>query len=105
MTKKLICLHTAPANVATFDQLARQLAPDIPVEHVLDESLLTDARAAGAITPEIAERIRARVLAADADGGVVLCTCSTIGGAAEQIRHPSAGFVQRVDRAMAERAA
>jgi hypothetical protein len=35
---------------------------------------------------------------------VVLCTCSTIGGAAEQVRHPSAGPVQRVDRAMAERA-
>jgi hypothetical protein len=104
VSKKLVFLHTAPANVATFDQLAHQLAPDIPVEHILDESLLADARRSGVITAELADRIRARVLATDSESGVVLCTCSTIGGAAEQIRHPSAGFVQRVDRAMAERA-
>lgn len=102
--KKLTLLHTAPANVTTFDRLLRELAPDIPAEHLLDESLLNDARAAGEITPALAERISSRLLAAGDESAVLLCTCSTIGGAAEQVVHPRAGRVQRVDRAMAERA-
>jgi hypothetical protein len=104
MTKKITLLHTAPANVATFERLARSLAPEIPVQHILDESLLADARSAGSITPELTQRIQAQILSADEESAVVLCTCSTIGGAAEQLRHPTAGAVQRVDRAMAERA-
>jgi hypothetical protein len=104
MTKKLTFLHTAASNVTTFDRLARTLAPEIPVEHILDERLLADARAAGTITPELAARIQAKILAADDESAVVLCTCSTIGGAAEQVRHPTAGLALRVDRAMAERA-
>lgn len=102
--KKLVLLHTAPANVATFSALLQELAPDIPTEHVLDEQLLIDARNAGTVTPELAERIKARILAADEDTGLVLCTCSTIGSAAEAVTHPAAGPVLRVDRAMAEEA-
>lgn len=102
MTKKLTFLHTAASNVTTFDRLVREVAPDIPVEHLLDERLLADARAAGSITPALAQRIEARILDADAESATVLCTCSTIGGAAEQITHPTAGPVLRVDRAMAE---
>jgi hypothetical protein len=104
MTKKLTFLHTAATNVATFDQLLRELAPDIPAAHLLDERLLADARAAGTITPALAAQIEARLLEADAESAVVLCTCSTIGGAAEAVTHPTAGPVVRVDRAMAEQA-
>jgi hypothetical protein len=104
VTKQITFLHTAASNVATFDKLVRELAPDIPVEHILDESLLQEARTAGQITPELAGRIGERLLSASDESAVVLCTCSTIGGAAEKLRHPSAGPVQRVDRAMAVRA-
>jgi hypothetical protein len=102
--KKITFLHTAATNVATFDRLARELAPEIPVQHLLDERLLADARSAGAITPDLAQRIEARLLEADEESAVVLCTCSTIGGAAEAVTHPTAGPVLRVDRAMAEQA-
>jgi hypothetical protein len=63
MPKKIAFLHTASANVVTFDRLARTLAPDIPIEHMLDESLLADARTAGMITPELAQRIEAKIRA------------------------------------------
>ncbi len=102
--KKLVLLHTAPANVATFSALLQEMAPEIPAEHVLDEQLLADARNAGTVTPELAARIEERLLAADDDAGLILCTCSTIGGAAEAVTHPVAGPVLRVDRAMAEEA-
>jgi hypothetical protein len=84
------------------------MAPDIPAQHILNEGLLRDARAAGEITPALAQQINDAILeAGDGPKGrpaVVLCTCSTIGGSAEQIHHPSAGRVLRVDRAMAEMA-
>lgn len=104
MSKKLTLLHTARDNVATFSKLLNELAPDIPAEHILDETVLQDARAAGEVTPAVAARIEAKVLSADPNTALVLCTCSTIGGAAEQITHPNAGPVLRVDRAMAEKA-
>jgi hypothetical protein len=106
VTKTLTFLHTLPIHIATFDRLVAEIDPAIPVRHVVDESLLQEARAAGAITPELERRIGARVRqAAEAeDAAVVLCTCSTIGGSAEQSGGQLDQPVLRVDRPMAERA-
>ena len=41
--KKITFLHTAAANVASFERLAQEMAPNIPTEHILDERLLADA--------------------------------------------------------------
>jgi hypothetical protein len=101
----LTFLHTAPSNVVTFDRLLQEMAPDIPARHILNEKLLQDARAAGEITPALAQQISTAILEAGDDSAVVLCTCSTLGGSAEQVHHPTAGRVLRVDRAMAEKAA
>ena len=78
------------AQAAVLDRAAAKR------QHIVDESLLNDARAAG-ITPALAGRVRERIAEAG-PAATVLCTCSTIGGCAEQ-----AGAL-RVDRAMAERA-
>ena len=102
--KTLTFLHTAPIHIATFDRLVAEIDPAIPVRHVVDESLLSDARAAGAITPDLERRIGARVQDAAVDTAVVLCTCSTIGGSAERAGLPLPQPVLRVDRPMAERA-
>ena len=109
MTKTLVFLHTAPANVTTFAQLLAEIDPTIPAKHVLDESLLAEARAHG-ITPEVTARVQQALReATDDETAMVLCTCSTIGGVAEQAGVAQGGAahgqpVLRVDRAMAERA-
>ncbi|WP_437509265.1 hypothetical protein [Sorangium sp. So ce1099] len=104
MMKTLTFLHTSPVHIATFDRLLGEMAPTIPAKHVVDESLLRDARASG-LTPEVARRIEQAILSAVADGSaVVLCTCSTIGGCAERAGQNAGHPVLRVDRAMAERA-
>jgi hypothetical protein len=96
MPRSLVFLHTSPVHIATFDGLLSASGADVAARHIVDEGLLSDARAGG-ITPELAGRIRERI-AQSGDDALVLCTCSTIGGCAEQ-----AGAL-RVDRAMAERA-
>jgi hypothetical protein len=104
MAKTLAFLHTLPLNITTFDHLLAEIDPTIPVRHFVDESLLQDARAYG-ITDELEQRIERRVRDAMADDvAVVVCTCSTIGGSAEQVDMGAAHPVVRVDRAMAERA-
>lgn len=105
MPQTLTLFHTAPANVATFDRLLAELAPAVPVNHVIDEDVLRDARAAGSVTPEIARRIADAILdAAKQDARVILCTCSTIGASAEEAGRLTTVPVLRVDRPMAERA-
>ena len=98
-------LHTAPAQVATFESLLREEDASVPTRHVVDATLLADARAAGTVTPAIAQRVAAAIASlAGSDVGVVLCTCSTIGAAAEAAPAPAGFTVMRVDRPMAERA-
>ena len=100
----LTLLHTAPANVATFDRLLAELAPNVEAKHVLASELLDDARATG-ITTDLHARIGEAVSQAVDNGAVVvLCTCSTIGGSAEAASLPAGAAVLRVDRAMAEAA-
>jgi hypothetical protein len=104
MPKTLTFLHTSSVHIATFDQLLAEIDPGIPAKHVVDESLLQDARASG-ITVELAQRITQALVDAIADdAAVVVCTCSTIGGCAERANHGTGRPIIRVDRAMAERA-
>jgi len=104
MANTLTFLHTSPVHIATFDQLLAEIDPSIPVKHVVDESLLHDARANG-ITAELSYRINQTLVDAIADdAAVVVCTCSTIGGCAEQASHGTDRPIIRVDRAMAEQA-
>ncbi len=110
MNKTLTFLHTSPAHIDTFTKLLAEIDPTIPVKHLVDESLLNDARAYG-MTPELTQRITHTVQSAIADNAaVVVCTCSTIGGAAEKanaspaVDRTTGRTVMRVDRAMAEHA-
>jgi hypothetical protein len=105
VSKALAFLHTSPVHIATFDRLLAEIDPSIAARHIVDESLLDEARAAGEITPALEQRIVAALHdASAADGAVVLCTCSTIGGSAESAGSRAGRMVLRVDRPMAQRA-
>lgn len=105
MAKTLTFLHTSPVHIATFTRLLAQTDPVIPIRHIVDPSLLDEARAAGHITPQLAQRVADTVRTAlQNDAAVVVCTCSTIGGCAEQAHQAAGAAVLRVNRAMAEAA-
>lgn len=105
MEKTLTFLHTSPVHIPTFDGLLAEIAPNIPVRHIVDESLLQEAREAGTIFPQLRQRITDTIVDAIAQNArVLLCTCSTIGGCAEEIGRQTTAPVLRVDRPMAERA-
>lgn len=96
-------LHTSAVHVERFERLAAEMAADVEVVTVVDEVLLDRARSHGPgdliLIGGLADR-----LAQLAEADVVVCTCSTIGGLAEEIGVAAAVPVVRVDRAMAEEA-
>ncbi len=72
---------------------------------VVDEASLERARRVGTDDPEVADGIARSLAELERLGAdVIVCTCSTIGDAAEMIGRRSGVDVERVDRAMAERA-
>lgn len=101
----LVFVHTSRLHVDTFDSLVQAARPGLEVVHVVAEALLADAQRQGAEDPGIVARVQATLQGAAAMGArVVVCTCSTVGGAAE--RTPTGGrfHAQRIDRAMADSA-
>jgi hypothetical protein len=102
----LYFVHTASAHVATFQAIAEAQAPGLQVRHTVVESLLDQARAAGTVNTSIRTALGLTLQSLQADiRDVVVCTCSTLGGAAEEEGRALGLRVLRVDRPMAEAAA
>ncbi|WP_437529715.1 hypothetical protein WME79_48285 [Sorangium sp. So ce726] len=100
----LAFLHTSRVHVETFSRLVRDADGAIPVRHEVQEGLLADALAAGAITDGIRSATTTVVQALANEGArVIVCTCSTLGGVAEAVP-VSDCLVMRIDRPMAEQA-
>lgn len=102
---KVVLIHTVEGNVKVFGDLVQEIAPGLPAEHVVDESLLGDTIAAGTLTDEVRQRFRERAEAARRDGAdVIMLTCSSVGPSADGLGDQLGVTVLRVDEAMAERA-
>lgn len=93
-------LHTAEVHAVTFTRLLAEQDPAALTRHVVDESLLADARANG-IDDTLSDRLldRLRALADEVDA--ILCTCSTISARAEALAAEIGVPVMRIDRPMA----
>ncbi|HEX7866055.1 MAG TPA: aspartate/glutamate racemase family protein [Variovorax sp.] len=105
MHDALAFLHTAQVHVPTFERLVGEIAPDLRVRHVVMEDLLADARTMGVAHAGLVARVHdAMREAASGGAAVVVCTCSTIGGLAEETPTGGAFKALRIDRAMADKA-
>jgi len=109
----LTLLHTSPRHVDVFERLFARLMqserdenlPEIRLSHVVREDLLKRAIASG-VLPEDTHARAVRILhEATAASDAVLCTCSTLGPAADEAASKTNKPVVRVDRPMAADAA
>lgn len=98
-------LHSAPSHVARFDHLLAELAPGLAVRHLVRADLLDRAIHCGCVSDDVAVDLAASLQTLVDDGArVVLCTCSSLGPAAEQIGRAWDADILRLDRALAEAA-
>lgn len=95
--------HTGAAHVQAFEALVQAAEPGLATRHVVREDLLARAAAAGNVTDELVGAVQAEIQSLVAHGArVVLCTCSTLGSAAEATPTNGGATVLRVDRPLAE---
>jgi Asp/Glu/hydantoin racemase len=106
MSSRLVLVHTVPALVETFSKLATEaLDGSAEVIHVVDETLLKDTIAAGALSPSVSRRVATQVFGAeDAGASAILVTCSSVGAAVEATRPFCSVPLLRVDEPMIDRA-
>lgn len=98
-------LHTADVHVAVFAGLLREIDPSHQAVHLVDQSLLADARRRATVDDDLRIRIGTGLEDLRGRGAVrIVCTCSTIGGDAEEVGRSLGLDVFRVDRPMAEAA-
>lgn len=95
-------LHTAEVHTEMFSRVMKEVAPGLDHVHQVRPELLALARSDGidSIRRALAEAVRQ----AASQGDLLICTCSTLGGRAEQVVGTAGVPVIRVDRAMAETA-
>ena len=105
MSQTLALLHTSHVLIPMFSALCKQTIPDVAIFHMVDESLIKNTIAAGALTKATARRLLALIQnAREAGADAVLVTCSSIGPAVPVAREVFDFPVLRVDEAMAEEA-
>lgn len=106
MVKKTLGLvHTSATLVPVFAELCKQYIPDVQVFNIVDDSLIKNTIACGALTPQTAKRVVAYAGSAqEAGADYIMFTCSSIGAAVETSATLTTVPVLRVDQPMADRA-
>ncbi len=95
-------LHTAEVHIPRFDALLdEQGGAALSRVHQVDAQLLADALEFGLGRPAIADRLAALLRSFSPDVDRILCTCSTLGGLAEELAGEVGRQIVRVDRPLA----
>lgn len=106
MTRRVLgLLHTADAHRARFGRLLADMAPpDVGWVHCVREALLRQALDTFPVNTIAAGIENAMVTLQSQGASQVLCTCSSVGGMAEQVGRQMGLPTLRLDRPMAEAA-
>ena len=103
--KRLALLHTAPFLVDMFKGLLAERYPELDSFHMVDESLIQEARTHGGMTPSIVYRIMVHCHQAQSAGAeAILFSCSSTSQAVNKAREVIDVPILKIDDAMAERA-
>lgn len=104
-TERIGIVHATRLSIEPIEASFKRFWPEANRAHLLDESLLQDRRAAGALTPALFARI-AMLANHSADSGArcVLFSCSAFGAAIEAARAQMAIPVLKPYEAMVEAA-
>jgi Asp/Glu/hydantoin racemase len=98
-------VHTGPVTIEPLAKVFAEVAPDLTLVNIVDDSLLKDVMAVGHVTPKVLQRMcwyfgAAEQLGADA----ILNACSTVGDASDIAAQTVGIPVVRVDEPMAREA-
>jgi len=96
-------IHTSMVSVNDLKSLFAEIAPDICVRNIIDDSLLPEVLANGGLTGGVRKRIRDYAMLAESAGAdVILNQCSSVGEAADEAARAVSIPLVKIDERMAE---
>ena len=82
--KKVVIIHTSNVSVKDLNNLFAELAPEVCVRNIIDDSLLAEVLENGGVTTAVKKRICAYALQAEVAGAdLIFNQCSSVGEAAD----------------------
>jgi len=101
--KKVVIIHTSDVSLEHLKSLFNELAPDICVKNIIDDSLLTEVLENGGVTTAVKKRICAYALQAEVIGAdLIFNQCSSVGEAADIAAELVNVPLIKIDEEMAE---
>lgn len=101
--KTVFIIHTSSVSVEHLNQLFSELAPDVEVRNIIDDSLLPEVLSTGGLTPGVCRRICAYAVQAESAGAdLIFNQCSSVGEAADIAAKLVKVPLVKVDEKMAE---
>lgn len=103
--KKIGFVHTGVPIGMLMKQLMAEHLPNVPIFHIVDDSLIQDLLKAGELTPSILKRLCSQIaLAQEAGADIIMVTCSSIAPGVDFARQLVNVPVIKIDEPMAEKA-
>jgi hypothetical protein len=101
--KQVFIIHTSDVSVEDMNSLFNELAPNVIVRNIVDDSLLPEVLDKGGVTKNIIKRICAYALQAEIAGAdLIFNQCSSVGEAADIAAELVDVPLVKVDEKMAE---
>jgi len=101
--KKVVIIHTSNVSVKDLNNLFAELAPDVCVRNIIDDSLLGEVLDNGGVTTAVKKRICAYALQAEVAGAdLIFNQCSSVGEAADIAAQLVDVPLVKIDEKMAE---
>ena len=101
--KQIFIIHTSDVSVKDMNNLFKELAPEVIVRNIIDDSLLPEVLDNGGVTKNIIKRICAYALQAEIAGAdLIFNQCSSVGEAADIAAELVNIPLVKVDEKMAE---
>jgi len=101
--KTVIIIHTSDVSVKDLKNLFTELAPEVCVRNIIDDSLLAEVLENGGVTTAVKKRICAYALQAEAIGAdLIFSQCSSVGEAADIAAQLVDVPLVKIDEKMAE---
>ncbi len=101
--KKVVIIHTSDVSVKDLKNLFTELAPEVCVRNIIDDSLLAEVLEKGGVTTAVKKRICAYALQAEVIGAdLIFNQCSSVGEAADIAAELVHIPLVKIDEKMAE---
>lgn len=101
--KTVFIIHTSNVSVKDSNNLFKELAPNVIVRNIVDDSLLPEVLAKGEVTKNVTKRICAYAIQAEIAGAdLIFNQCSSVGEVADIARELVDIPLVKVDEKMAE---